>query len=112
MFNWLRRFFGPAPTPTPNGRWVAESWLEWEICRGSTLYRQRFDNFDDAVTSAKRAAKDLDWTLPSKGFGIRWGVRPAGANDNSVQIWSPCLPESPNFRGEHASLHPLNKEPS
>jgi len=90
--------------------WVAEVWLDWELCRGSTLYRERFDDFDDAGTSAKKAAKDLDWVLANRVFGIRWGVRRASKADNGLPIWSPHLPGSRNFCGERFEFHPFNKE--
>jgi hypothetical protein len=106
--NWIKRLFG-VPVSTPDGRWVAEAWLEWEICRGSTLYRERFDRPDAAAKAARRAAGSLDFHLPKGDFGIQWGVRLACENDTERRIWSPYMPGSRNCRGEHRNSHPLQQ---
>lgn len=109
-----------------DGPSVAEVWLEWPLCRGSTLYRQRFVDDASAERAARRAAQILDDVLPkhyadtdSSGnrilleheYGIYWGVRPALAGDTTGRIWSPVLPGRSDYRGEHARAHPLWRDP-
>ena len=75
-----------SPVHKPDGIWVAEAWLVWGICTGSTMYRERFDSNKDAAWAAKRAAKKLDWWLPQgENFGIRYGVR-------KVTTWISVVP--------------------
>jgi len=99
------------PIPDPSGAWVAEAWLEWEICRGSTLYRERFATIKDAERAARRGARCLDYFLPpAEGMGIKWGVRRACEADGNHGIWSPYMPGSKHYSGEHATVHPLVRQ--
>lgn len=108
------------------GNWVAECWLEWEICTGSTLYRSRFSTPSAAAAAVRRRARMLDWLLPRMyvceyssgrkyleeyGFEIRYGVRPLSPEElkNGVrEIWSPQMPGTAGDRGEHRQAHPLS----
>jgi hypothetical protein len=108
--NWIRRLFG-RPAHSPKGPWVAEAWLEWDICPGSTLYRERFDTRENAAWAAKAWAKELDWRLPHRDdMGIKWGVRKACEFDTERAIWSPYMPGTRNYCGEHRNSHPLNQK--
>lgn len=109
-----------------DGPFVAEVWLEWEICRGSTLYRQRFRDQRCAERAVRKAAAKLDMALPSYymdtdwsgrrvpykyEYEIRFGVRPAVATDTTTRIWSPVMPGTTNDSGEHRESHPLMRLP-
>ena len=102
-----RRLF---PKHTPTGMWVAEVWLEWDICTGSTMYRQRFVHRDEALTAVRRAAQKLDWLLPDQDFGIKYGVRESVEADTGNEIWCAVMPGSPDYCGEHWQAHPLNQK--
>lgn len=107
-----------------SGNYVAEVWLEWPICRGSTLYRQRFESQAKAERYARRAAALLDAILPTHwrstdylerpcrekyDYGIYFGVRDIAPSEmqSFSAIWSPQLPGHKGYDGEHASAHPL-----
>jgi len=108
--------------------WVAECWLEWPVCRGSTLYRRSFKSARAAERSARRRAWLLDMLLPSHyraeyssgrpymesyDFGIKWGVRMATSEESAKgvdRIWAPTLPGSNDFSGEHALGHPMQSQ--
>lgn len=113
--------FAAEPGAQDDGPFVAEVWLEWSICRGSALYRQRFKDEQSAHRAARAAAKKLDRVLPTHyvdtdwsgrrvllehEYGIHWGVRPATERDSTRRIWSPTLPGRSDFAGEHAMAHP------
>lgn len=118
----------PRRQAKPGGRYVAEVWLEWEICRGSTLYRQRFRSRTAATLFARWHALCLDlhlphfyWDTDSIGrpvryayeYGIHWGVRKvtsAEMHQGVSPVWSPALPGTKTYRGEHASAHPWQRE--
>lgn len=105
-------------------KFVAEVWLEWEICTGSTMFRAAFSSAKRAERAARLAAKLLDLVLPraypaeySSGrryyetynFEIRWGVRaPTGMESERgvSRIWTTVMPGSSSHQGEHASAHP------
>ena len=107
--------------------YVAEVWLEWDICRGSTMYRATAKTRHGAWLKAKIAAMKLDFLLPkfywdtdwsgrrcryAYEFGIHFGVRPL--TDQEQQhglraIWTTVMPGSREFAGEHASAHPWNE---
>ncbi len=126
ILNWyIHQVYGfdmKPPGQKDDGPFVAEVWLEWEICRGSTLYRQRFSSERAAARAVRRAAEVLDNTLPRfyydsdwsgrrirypHEFEIRFGVRRANEHDTTATIWSPELPGHREFTGEHSSAHPL-----
>lgn len=112
-----RAVFGPR-------KWVAEVWLEWPLCRGSTLYRSSFRWRWLAMLSARWHAWRLDTELPRGWrdidylgrpywepyeFGVYWGVRrptPRERRFGAYSIWSPKLPGHKGYRGEHPSAHP------
>lgn len=114
--------------PKPSGRYVAEVWLEWEVCRGSTLYRQRFRSRTAAWLFVRWHALSLDLHLPryywdtdwsgrrvryAYEYGLFWGVRKATSEEmhhGVSAIWSPALPGTKAYRGEHASAHPWERE--
>jgi hypothetical protein len=106
------------------GEFVAEVWLEWEICRGSTMYRERFASESRALSEVRKRARLLDWLLPTHyrsedWFGrptmerheyeIRWGVRRITDQERIRgvhPVWSTELPGTEGYTGEHASAHP------
>jgi hypothetical protein len=108
------------------GSFIAECWLEWEICTGSTMYRAAFKSEEAAAAAAKRHAALLDALLPthyqaefSSGrrymekycFEIRWGVRPLTAHEKEHGVhtlWTTIMPGTRGHAGEHASAHPLS----
>lgn len=113
-----------APDKEGVGDYVAEVWLEWEICSGSTLYRQRFPDVRSAERAVRRAAKKLDGILPTHyrvdsyngrpqwekhSFKIQFGVRDIQEQEkeNFNAIWSPYMPGESKHTGEHATAHPL-----
>jgi len=114
------------PTKAGSGSFIAEIWLKWPVCRGSTLYRQRFRYHWMAHCFAKVYAVALDCFLPTHyrcsdcsgrsymekyDYGIIFGVRKATACEHAEfrPIWSPVLPGHTGFAGEHASAHPWLK---
>lgn len=114
----------PLPDKEGVGNYVAEVWLEWEICQGSTLYRQRFPDMKSAELEVRRAAKELDSLLPTHyrvegyngrpqwekyGFQIQFGVRELSEQEkeNFNVIWSPYMPGQSQYSGEHATAHPM-----
>ena len=119
------------PRPGKQGGWVAEVWMDWDICRGSTLYRQCFRTKQMAWLFAKLYALRLDLILPSTyaaegwdgnpqwfkyEFAIHWGVRTRAPRESTANgfspIWSPAMPGEKGFAGEHASAHPVFGAPS
>lgn len=113
------------PPKRTEGDWVAKVWLEWEICRGSTMYRQRFKSQGAATKAAKFRAKLLDRVfLPTHypaedmggnrysepfNFAIQFGVRkiaPENPRDGGP-IWTTAMPGDPGFTGEHPFAHPV-----
>ena len=108
---WLRRNVLGLCVHMPDGPWVAEAWLEWDVCRGSVLYRERFNTMDDAARMAKGHARTLDYWLPRRdGMGINWGVRRACDADTGHAIWSPAMPGTRDYCGEHREAHPLRRQ--
>jgi hypothetical protein len=63
----------PQPRVKTKGEWVAEVWLEWPICRGSTMYRQRFRFRWMARLAVRFHALLLDAHLPTH-YRIRTGA--------------------------------------
>lgn len=109
---------------TGKGHHVAEVWLEWSLGRGSTLYRQRFATKRQAYIYVRFYAWFLDFLLPthfvstgrdgrrvmvSHDMSIRYGVRLATADEQKDfrKIWSPSMPGTSSFSGEHAEAHPM-----
>lgn len=125
VLRWLRVGIGHREVP---GAYVAEVWLNWEICRGSTLYRARFHRQWQAALAAKFHAVWLDWVLPTHyraeyssgrrywepyGFAICFGVRAATSLvQDRATLWSPHLPGSPRSSSEHAASHPWQQDTS
>jgi hypothetical protein len=114
----------PQPRVKTKGEWVAEVWLEWPICRGSTMYRQRFRFRWMAYLAVRFHAflldahlpthyRDTDWSgnpcLYRYDYGIYYGVRKLAASEceRFHPFWSVDLPGSKEYHGEHASAHPL-----
>lgn len=112
------------PATGSSGTFVAEVWLDWEVCRGSTLYRQRFGSLAQATRYVTAYARLLDLLLPAHysvtdrrgrvvperyNYAIRYGVRaitdPEKASFRS--FLSVGMPGGPLDTGEHASAHPL-----
>lgn len=109
------------------GDWVAEVWLEWEICKGSTLYRARFATEERAARAARANAWVLDMVLPTRYkaeysdgspywesycYGIHFGVRKLTAYEqvNGVhQFYTDVLPGHKGHEGEHPSAHPRER---
>lgn len=105
------------PKKKDAGQYVAEVWLEWPICRGSTMYRQRFNTQRGAYLAVRLHALLLDWHLPryywdidwvgralqlKHDYGIYYGVRQLNdeeREDGVRAIWSPVLPGEKDFSG-------------
>jgi hypothetical protein len=120
----LRWAFSRRSTNT-HGTFVAEVWLNWEICpHGSTMYRQRFSSKWRAAIAVKLHAMALDWILPKyyRGedyyghpcsykheYGILFGIRQLEPNEaaNFHVIWTTTMPGYDGFEGEHVCAHPL-----
>ena len=118
------------PRQRTTGDWVAEVYLNWEICRGSTMYRQRFRTKEGAARFARFHAWILDRLLPryyftegwSEGsrvrntydFAICWGVRRLVGHETTrfSTVWATTMPGASDFHGEHRDGHPRNDEDS
>lgn len=112
------------------GAHVVEVWLKWSWGPGSTLYRQRFRSRQVALLSLRYRAWLLDWALPTHWvgedyygrrctypheYGIAYGLRApttAESEHGVAGFWSPALPGTSEYRGEHVSAHPLVMETS
>jgi len=109
------------------GGHVAEVWLEWPLCRGSTLYRQRLATEPQAARFARRMARVLDLVLPTHwhstdyvgrpcleryDYGIQYGVRPLTQAEHTTfsPLWSPVMPGHRGHESEHADGHPLLRD--
>ncbi len=114
------------PRKNRRGDWVAEVWLEWEVCRGSTMYRQRFRFRWTAHLSVRLRAilldgvlprfyRDTDWSGRPKmyeyEYGIHYGVRKLveGEGQSFQPIWTDVLTGHRDHRGEHATAHPFER---
>lgn len=100
------------------GPYVAEVWLEWPICRGSTMYRQRFKSRRAAYLAVRLHAMLLDWHLPryywdtdwvgralqlKHDYGIYYGVRKLNADELEEAVnpvWSTVLPGHTEYQGQ------------
>lgn len=107
------------------GPFVAEVWLDWEICRGSTMYRQSFRSKRMAALFAKFYAVMLDASLPKlyrvddesdegpryerHQFEILFGVRTLvdGEVKRFTPVFTTTMPGYAGFNGEHRDAHPL-----
>ncbi len=116
----VRRFASPN-----RGEHVVEVWLEWPLCRGSTLYRQRFRSRWLAYASMRIHAMMLDMELPTHwrstdwhgkpcleryDYGIHYGMRKPTSSERELGVhtlWSPVLPGHQGHAGEHREAHPL-----
>lgn len=109
------------------GDFVAEVWLDWTICRGSTMFRQRYASAREAEEAVRWRAKLLDELLPTRfrdtdasgtpiwvshDYSINYGVRRLTAQEREQfqVVWSTLLPGVGGYRGEHPSAHPLEAE--
>ncbi len=108
--------------------YVAEVWLEWPLCKGSTMYRAQARTKLGAYMKVRLAALLLDLLLPSKyrdtdylgrvhafsyDYGIAYCVRKLTESEtqNGVRnIWSSVLPGHSGFHGEHRENHPWNDD--
>jgi hypothetical protein len=63
------------PANTSPG-FVAEVWLAWPVCRGSTMYRVQARTKHGACLKAKIAALKVDWLLPRSYLDTDWSGRP------------------------------------
>ncbi|KVP39786.1 hypothetical protein [Burkholderia ubonensis] len=106
---------------------VAEVWLEWDVCRGSTMYRATAKTEHGAQLKAKIAAMKLDLLLPkfymdtdwsgrpcryAYDFSIKYGVRKPTereAKEGVIALSTTSLPGTRGFTGEHAMAHPLGE---
>lgn len=111
------------------GDFVAEVWLEWPICRGSTMYRGRFATAARAEAHVRSAARLLDTWLPKTylaedyfgrpyredyEFGIRFGVRTLTSHEREQGVSEFLTTRMPGHRGhqgEHRCAHPSLREP-
>ena len=105
---WLCRLIR-LPVHDPAGAWVAECWLEWPTCRGSTMWRERFATVEHARRAAVSASRSLDFHLPRGEFGLKWGVRLALPADRPDPICTTYMPGHRLHRGEHWHAHPLRR---
>lgn len=114
------------PRKGRQGDWVAEVWLEWEVCRGSTMYRQRFSQRWMAYLAVRFHAIVLDGLLPTHYRDIDWSGRPCWYHHEYAilygvrkvlpqeakdfcPVWSEELPGKRGYRGEHPMSHPLER---
>lgn len=116
---WL---FGPMKD-IPDGEYVAEAFINWELCSGPTLYRARFKSLNEAELAARGAAWLLDQMLPTGyaardwlnrryiepyNFEIKWGVRKGTPKelkaDTFRPVWSPRLSGERGFSGDYVRL--------
>lgn len=111
------------------GDFVAEVWLEWPMCRGSTMYRGRFATAARAEAHVRGAARLLDMFLPKSyltedysgrpyrepyDFGILFGVRaltPHEREQGVSEFLTTFMPGHLGHQGEHRCAHPLLCEP-
>jgi hypothetical protein len=108
-----------APKAKTTGSWVAEVWIDWEICHGSTMYRQRFNTKWGAYLAVRARAFGLDFLLPSSywdtdwsgkpvrikhEFCIRYGVRRLSEKEQETfnTVYSTVLPGEEGCRAEHS----------
>lgn len=105
---------------------VVEVWLEWPICRGSTMYRASFRYRWWAIAMMRYHALKLDWLLPTHyrasdwsgqsylekhEYGIYYGLRQPTEVERLhgvTAVWSTVMPGHPGYSGEHAASHPLS----
>lgn len=110
------------------GDHVVEVWLEWPICTGSTMYRQRFRHRWVAYVAMRAHALMLDMELPTHWRSTDWSGRPClerydygicygmrrpteGEREHGVPgIWSCVLPGHEDHAGEHREAHPLRAQ--
>lgn len=106
-----------APRAGVHGQYVAEVWLEWSICRGSTMYRQRFASRTHAYLMMRLHAFLLDLHLPRYFWDIDWEgkalqvehgyslcfalreLTDEEAQSGVAPVWSSVLPGYTNYRG-------------
>ena len=111
------------------GDFVAEVWLEWPLCRGSTMYRGRFATAARAETYVRSAARLLDTWLPKTyraedclgrpyredyEYGIQFGVRaltPHEREHGVSEFLTTRMPGQRGHQGEHRCAHPSMREP-
>lgn len=111
------------------GDFVAEVWLEWLTCRGSTMYRGRFATAARAEAHVRGAARLLDTFLPKSylledwsgkpyredyDFGIHFGVRPLTTHEREhgvSEFLTTRMPGHRGHQGEHRCAHPSLLEP-
>ena len=114
-----------SPTPRRDGAFIAEVWLDWEVTRGSTMYRQTFESELAAQFFAKFYAAALDTILPrgwptqdwlgrpffdAYKFSIKCGVRslaPSEAESGVVAFFCNHMPSTGLSRSEHFFSHPM-----
>jgi hypothetical protein len=107
------------PKRKSSGDWVAEVWLDWEICAGSTMYRQRFKTQFGAYLAVRARAFALDYLLPQvywdtdwsgnpirleHEYSIRYGVRSLSAMEREAfnTVYSTVLPGEKGCTAEHS----------
>lgn len=111
--------------PAKDSVWVAEIWLEWPVCRGSTMWRNGFRSKTLAYLVMRLRAWELDMALPRfcrstdylgrpclerYEYGILYGVRklsPQEAAHGVQRVWTTRLPGHQGHAGEHRDSHPL-----
>jgi hypothetical protein len=110
------------------GEFIAEVWIEWEVYRGSTMYRQRFKTRTGAKIASKIHAWILDQALPSHyvaeysdgrpykevyPYEIKYGVRGrVRANLRDAEpIWTTAMPGTKEYCGEPSMTHPVFGDP-
>lgn len=82
------------PKAKAAGEWVAEVWMDWEICSGSTLYRQRFNTKWGAYLAVRARAFGLDFLLPRTYWDTDWSGKPIQlAYEYSIHYGVRCLSE-------------------
>lgn len=110
------------------GGHVVEIWLEWPLCTGSVMYRQRYRWRWMAMLDMRIRAEALDWKLPhfwrttdwngkviriSYDFGIAYGIRTPTAKESREGICAVSTFTLPGLEGstaEHREGHPVRTE--
>lgn len=110
------------------GEHIAEVWLEWPICRGSVMYRQRYRWKWMAVADMRLRASMLGLVLPKYWlstdnrdrvirveypYGISYGIRRPTACEFLMginSVWSVRLPGQAEHSAEHREGHPILQE--
>lgn len=100
------------PKAKKSGDWVSEVWINWEICAGSTMYRQRFRTKWTAYLAVRVRAFILDVLLPQFYWDTDWFGKPVRCrHEYSIHYGVRRLSEleRPDFRVVYSTVLPGQK---